>query len=355
MRYANETSFPFKVLIADGGKDPVVAQKLSDHGNFPRIDYEYIRYPYDQTYREYFEKIADLVSRVKTPYLAFVDDDDFILPGGLRSCLGFLIDHPDYVSCGGRVSKFFIRPDANATYGEDVEFVLLPLANSMDDPTAHERVERHFKSYNVTWYDVQRTEFMRTIYSELSTFNPNDLLFAERFATYLTVARGKVKRIPNLMLLRQFNILGSSCADEKKAKGDYFDRMLAKTWSQEFNVFVDAVTKAIVQEDGLSRELIRDKVIKGYRRQIAPAIVNFLAGEVGVSRETSFSKMRKMTLALKDNNLAKKLIRKAYHKLQDMFGRDIPRARPITQSSEYYGEILPVSNFLTSAGEELKK
>ena len=77
MEYANNTSFPFKVLIADGGKDPVVTKRLSNKSNFPNIDYEYILYPYDQTYREYFAKLADLTKKVETPYLVFVDDDDF--------------------------------------------------------------------------------------------------------------------------------------------------------------------------------------------------------------------------------------------------------------------------------------
>ena len=35
MKYANDTSLPFKVLVADGGKDPVVIQKLSNYQNFP--------------------------------------------------------------------------------------------------------------------------------------------------------------------------------------------------------------------------------------------------------------------------------------------------------------------------------
>jgi glycosyltransferase domain-containing protein len=93
MKYANDTSFPFKVLIADGGKDPAATKKLSGYGNFPNVDYQYIRYPYDQTYQEYFTKIKNAISEVKTPYVALADDD-FFLPNGLRSCVRFVIDQP---------------------------------------------------------------------------------------------------------------------------------------------------------------------------------------------------------------------------------------------------------------------
>ena len=77
LKYANNTSYPFKVLIADGGKDSTVSERLSDSRNFPNINYEYFTYPYDQTDREYFSKIMDLISKVKTSYVVFVDDDDF--------------------------------------------------------------------------------------------------------------------------------------------------------------------------------------------------------------------------------------------------------------------------------------
>ena len=35
--------------------------------NFPNVNYEYIRYPYDQTYKDY-SKLDSLISKVKTPY-----------------------------------------------------------------------------------------------------------------------------------------------------------------------------------------------------------------------------------------------------------------------------------------------
>ena len=188
---------------------------------------------------EYFFKVKDAVSKVKTPYLVLTDDDDFILPEGLRSCVKFLSDNPDYVSCGGRLATFSLRPNPNATYGEAVEFILHPLANSKDSETALERVEKHFRSYDVTCYDVHRTETLRTVYDEQNTFNPNDILLAEQFVSHLTLTRGKVKRDPNLMLLRQFNILNSACAKDINVKGDSFDRMLLRTWSQDFNGFID--------------------------------------------------------------------------------------------------------------------
>ena len=169
------------------------------------------------------------------------DDDDFFLVEGLRSCVNFLDNNPDYISCGGRLSTFFIHPDSDKAYGDEIEFILHPPTNSMDSNTAVERVEKHFRSYQVTWYDVHRTDIIQKVFNSLCVLNPRDLFLLEAFATHHTVACGKVKRLPNLMLLRQMNILNSTCTDENKTNGDNFDRMLLETWSRDFNGFVDAI------------------------------------------------------------------------------------------------------------------
>ena len=169
IEYANKISFPFKVLIADGGKDHNVENKLSNRKNFPKVNYEYIRYPYDQTYKEFYSKLDSLISKVKTPYVVLGDDDDFFLVEGLRSCVNFLDNNPDYISCGGRLSRFFIHPDSDKAYGDEIEFILHPPANSMDSNTAVERVEKHFRSYQLTWYDVHRTDIIQKVFNSLLT------------------------------------------------------------------------------------------------------------------------------------------------------------------------------------------
>ena len=90
MAYANSIRFPFKVLIADGGKDETVPKVLSDKTNFPNVNYEYIRYPYDVTYAEYYSKVVDALSHVKTPFAVMADNDDFFIVEGLRLAVEFL-------------------------------------------------------------------------------------------------------------------------------------------------------------------------------------------------------------------------------------------------------------------------
>ena len=125
MEYADRVSFPFKILIADGGKETTVTDQLSIANNYPNLNYEYIKYPYDKTYSDYFTKLEDVVSRVSTPYVALGDDDDFFIIDGMRKGVSFLEDNPDYGTCGGRTGYFKSVSGMNNPYGKDFECTLL--------------------------------------------------------------------------------------------------------------------------------------------------------------------------------------------------------------------------------------
>ena len=69
--------------------------------------------------------IADAAGRIKTPYAAMIDNDDFLVVDALRESVLFLRDHSDYVACGGQTALFWVgsdRPDGDSLYGKRVEW-----------------------------------------------------------------------------------------------------------------------------------------------------------------------------------------------------------------------------------------
>ena len=101
MRYVDAVHFPFKILIADGGSDEKIMQQLAIQENYPNVNYEYIRYPYDETYKHFYIKIVDVISRVDTPYVLMADNDDFFLVDGIKLSIDFLKKNKDFSSCRG--------------------------------------------------------------------------------------------------------------------------------------------------------------------------------------------------------------------------------------------------------------
>src|SRR2546428_12405224 len=79
MKYADCVRLPFRVLIADGGVDETGPKGLSNKANFPSVSYDYMRYPYDQTYAEHYSKVVDALSHGKTPFVVMAANDDFLI------------------------------------------------------------------------------------------------------------------------------------------------------------------------------------------------------------------------------------------------------------------------------------
>jgi len=89
MRWMDQQRFPYKILIADGGLDKNIELHLRDKSNYPNLDYEYIRYPHDTNAENYFEKLTDVSSKVRSTYAIVADNDDFILLGPLKKILSY--------------------------------------------------------------------------------------------------------------------------------------------------------------------------------------------------------------------------------------------------------------------------
>jgi glycosyltransferase domain-containing protein len=278
LRYSNSVSMPYKILIADGGEDIRLEGLLKEKDRYPQLDYEYVRYPFDRTYAEFYRKMVDAISRVETPFLALADNDDFFIPDGLEKSIDFLASHPDYSSSSGVVAGISIRPDVrlgelSQVYGTEIDFceTIYPYGRTTDE-TAAERVQRQFRTHPSNWYDVFRSEQALEFFRVLSDLNPKDLILAQHIPMLLGYIAGKVQRGPFLYLVRQAAAPGSSSRTEIDRKGDNFDRMLLESWSTDFSGFLRAIAEAISKKDGTDANSARAAVKQGYRTFMGPAI-----------------------------------------------------------------------------------
>ncbi|MGA9951110.1 MAG: hypothetical protein WBQ24_22905, partial [Xanthobacteraceae bacterium] len=66
--YADKLRLPYRILIADGQVNETVARHIENSRTFfPNLDIDYVRYPDDAGYPQYFAKMADAMRRVRTP------------------------------------------------------------------------------------------------------------------------------------------------------------------------------------------------------------------------------------------------------------------------------------------------
>jgi len=354
MKYADSVRFPFRVLIADGGEDDTGRKVLSNKANFPNVDYEYLRHPYDQTYAEYYSKVVDALSRIATPFVAMADNDDLFVIDGLKLSTEFLCAHPDYSACGGQFGYFWITPseeygNQSVLYGKQIDSKWQWNTQSIIEETAAQRIQKQCSSYFYTQYDVQRTEELKSRFETLRDLNLKDLYLAEYLLVFLTGVAGKIKRLDRLYAMRQMNAPQTSSGTHDEKFGDAFERMLAESWSDDFGKFVKAVAAALAEKDGLPTDDARNHVKQCYRCFATHPVVESLLQEPTVTT-------RMLILIYATRRLVQlgreSVIRKAFHKLYRRVPWISAGATNGTElltfpSSTYREDFKPIAEFLT--------
>ena len=366
MSYANVSKFPFNILIADGGKDKEISGHLSNYNNYPNIKYQYLRYPYDDSYYQYYSKVVDALSQVKTPFVALADNDDFYFVDGLRKSVEFLLANKEYSSCGGKHVGFSLSSHSETidnVYGDQV-YLNFQNNNSFESDSASDRIMAIFRTPGKAsksstrlrtslYYNIQRTYSLKQIFSLIKTHDFNDLFLLELFLNCLTVSSGKVRCDPTyLYIMRQRKTSKSSARLHRQQYGNYFDRMLLDTWSDDFKNFVNITADFVTHCDDISLDNALREVRNGYKIFAKPRIIECFPNSLK-NNEVAF-RNRFQTLGEcygPKYQFSKNVLTKLFHKLTSQTKVNHSKKVPTTEfnrSMPFYEDIKPIYDFLSS-------
>src|SRR5205807_5228925 len=123
----------------------------------------------------------------------------------------------------------------------------------------------------------------------LRDLNTRDLILSQHIPMLLGVIAGKIHVDSYLYLFRQLDGVSSVDQTETKEKNDLFDRMLLETWSNDFKGFLDVISTAIAEQDGISVGEARREVKLSYRQLMTAGIVRSLLGSLPPGRSAQLS------------------------------------------------------------------
>jgi glycosyltransferase domain-containing protein len=287
LAYAASVGLPFRILIADGGADGSVAE-IAEASKTQGLDLEYHRYPFDRTYADYFVKLADALSRVTTPFVVLSDNDDLFIREGLTAAVEFLSANPEYVACGGQCAVFWLAGRGGAagldtTYGDSIDWKCSSQISTDVADTAAQRLRERCLGANDVFFAVHRTDLLRRHFEAVRDCNPHDLFLMEQLVMFLTAIAGKTRQLDTLYIARQQDSPGSSGGSHQSTFGDWYDRMLLSTWSEDFTRIVDCASAALARADGICVEDARRTVVESYKMSVAPSLLADLVEEPTVS------------------------------------------------------------------------
>jgi glycosyltransferase domain-containing protein len=202
------------------------------------------------------QALIKLSTLVTTPYVAYMGDDDFLLPSGLRACVDYLEAHPDHVAAGGESYAFNVRRDEARGEMKWVGGYALPC---LLQDTAQDRLMAHFRDYRVTLFCVQRTAAWRRAWEEAASIEDRSF-GAELLPAAIPVALGKVATLPRPYLLRQ-------SGNAKRVKlPSMADWIRSPGWQAGMANFRDIVAGVVAEVDGTEYELARQFVMREFSR-----------------------------------------------------------------------------------------
>ncbi len=260
--HANRTGLPFPIFVADGEVNATIARLIEDAAVFPNLRIEYHRYN-DLTFYEFYRKLEDALSKIKTPYVMTSDNDDFLFPSGIIKSVDYLERSPDYVSAGGGIGHFETRDEKNQLLNLNGKVERLWYQQSrayqsydLDSPLATERVCEVYSGFLTVCYNVFRVEALRKIANETAQFNFQRLDNAELFLMLRAATLGKVKSFASC--ISYFRQLGTS-SNPSRGK-DFVVSLSTEQYLEEIQRIVKRIAMLAAQADGVVADRVAERL-----------------------------------------------------------------------------------------------
>lgn len=240
MRYYHSEGFRGTLLIGDSSDEANFA-KVRDEaaviGESLRVRHIPCR---DANLPQTMERLANLVD---TPYVAFIGDDDFLIPSAIDECEDFLAKNPDYSACTGIARGFRVKSDR--AFG-DMELLDEYPMRRVEEKTASDRLVSLLMQYHVIIFSVHRADVWREMWRDPESM-PDRAFSCELLPCCMSVVLGKVKQIDCLYLLRESH-------SHHHLLPSFFDWLTDPKWNPSFLVFRDRLADQIACKDGVSRD-----------------------------------------------------------------------------------------------------
>ena len=261
--YADATSLPCKIIVADGEHDHGMESLLRKKGFFTRLDCKYIQYPFDETIDIYFRKIADALAQVETPYVLLGSNDDFYLADALSASVRFLNNNPEYACSHGEVWDFSVasRHSGTHVYGDMGPLTKLYFHPTVSGESALERISEFPLKYHSIFHDVTRTDLLKDAFAKLLACGLDNHQFGDLCYSFMIAASGKMHRGDQLYMLHQTHPEMMALTDIVEPFWEWIQK---ERWETDLALFANCVAARATEIDSVDFHHANSEVLKSF-------------------------------------------------------------------------------------------
>lgn len=210
LNYYVATGLKYKIIIADSSENEHL---IYNKNTIQKVDSELnISHEIYNTNIDVKEKIFLSLSKVTTPYVVLGADDDFFVPNTLDLAVDFLQRNPDFSVVGGEPLIFYLN--SSNSHGK-IKYLGGYPQKSIEDNNPATRLSDHLLHYASTWYFVHRTKQLREYWDFLNA-KKFDFFFLEQIPSCLSIIDGKLKKLDNLYMVRQYGAPSTYNVEDSK-------------------------------------------------------------------------------------------------------------------------------------------
>lgn len=331
LRYYQSLNFSGKILIGDSS-DPSISKQikvsLRQYANSLDVQYRYL------PGCEPGEVLRVLGDEVKTSYVAFTADDDFLVPAGMARCVEFLEEHADFVAAHGMgviVSTNEGRIDYAGYYAQPV----------IEGLNASQRLTDHLTDYTVSLFSVHRAETWRAMFNDIPKIK--DKAFgSELLPCCMTSVLGKIRQLDGLYLIRQFH-------PKRYLLPGWFEWITSPDWQPDYQQFNHLIAKGISQQDGIPQKEAQQIVGRAFSTYLASSISTSQPKFVDESAPAWKQSLGRIPGSRQAWHAIRKLAKPDSSRKGEGLADEITLAGLLDPSSPYHHDFIPVYNSITQS------
>ena len=180
LEYLQESGFSGEIIVADSTNEQINLKEIIKYKKIRQINCSGLNI------EESFYKSA---LEVKTKYISYSGDDDFLINSGIKKCISFLENNQDFAGCTA-VGGYQIINRMKLLYNQIIPYK----TSSYEENELSNRLEQMVNNYTAPWFVYRSKNLIETL-KICSSFK--SARSREIFLLFDTLCDGKIKKLNN--------------------------------------------------------------------------------------------------------------------------------------------------------------